>query len=304
MEMQDYVLGMDIGGTNIRAGLVDRRYHLTGYQLVSSTFLQESDSIERLADFIRLYLSQELPGEKPLAISAGFPSSLDKTRKKLLSTPNIHGLDNVDMVDRLEEALGIRVFINRDVNMLFQYDCVFHHLDTSGLLIGCYLGTGIGNVISINGEIITGKNGCAAEMGHIPLFGVKKICSCGNVGCSETMASGWRLKEIQEELFPETPIADIFTRYLDAPVIQGFIDVLAQVITTEINLLDPDYIILGGGLLIMDNFPMKLLEERIHFFARKPLPEGNLQIIYSDPGQENGVIGAGIHAYKELQKEL
>jgi len=171
------------------------------------------------------------------------------------------------------------------------------------VMIGCYVGTGFGNVIALGGEILVGKNGVAAELGHIPVRGLKLDCPCGNRGCVEMIASGKALKTLQETWYPEDSIADVFTLHaMEAPV-RAFINDLALPIATEINILDPDEIILGGGVLQMDGFPKETLENAIRLHTRKPYPAESLVFHYSGEKQENGVIGAGILALRKRLKE-
>ncbi len=296
---RDLVLGLDIGGTNIRVGLVDRALHVHGFVHVESNAIEGLEGPRHLGAFIAAYLNNHLGGDAPLAVAIGFPSALDKSRHKLLSTPNLSGFDNVNIVDILEEMIPTKVLVDRDVNLLFRYDCYAHHLPRQGFVVGCYMGTGTGNVIAYNGEILTGKNGVAAEMGHIPMHGGTGLCGCGNRGCAETMASGKRLFEIQAEFFPDTSIGDLFTQHGEEGILKDFIDDLTIPIATEINLLDPEYVILGGGLLQMADFPTPSFEERLMAHVRKPFPAQNLQIIYVSGTLESGVIGAALLAFEK-----
>ncbi|MPN47632.1 D-allose kinase [bioreactor metagenome] len=78
---------------------------------------------------------------------------------------------------------------------------------------------------------------------------------------------------------------------------------MAQTVAAEVNLLDPDCIILGGGLLQMQGFPHEQLQQGIHRFARKPWPEGSLDLRISRPEQQNGPLGAAIYARARLADE-
>lgn len=299
------ILGMDIGGTNIRAGLVDKDYRVWNFVIESSTAVFNSqNSIDRLIDFISGYCAKYAGGKMPRAISIGFPSTLDKNRKRLLSSPNIRGFDDVDIVKIIKETLKVPVFIDRDANMLILYDIYYHKIKDADVIIGCYIGTGIGNAVCINGELLTGKNGVAAELGHIPVLGRKEKCTCGNEACLEIYASGKYLEDLQKKRFSRTPIDKLFTRHKDSPHILEFIDYLSIPIAIEINIFDPDYIIIGGGIVQMEDFPMELFLHNIRRHSRKPYPEVNLQFIFSAENRENGVIGAGIHGYRILEKEI
>ena len=71
---------------------------------------------------------------------------------------------------------------------------------------------------------------------------------------------------------------------------------------TEVNILDPDCVILGGGLLQMAGFPKAFFEEKIKAYARKPYPAENLSLFYSRPDQDNGILGAGLYGWKCLSE--
>lgn len=303
MDDNRYILGIDIGGTNIRAGLVAEDYSLCSFLFESSEQIIDPDNATgKLILFIRRCL-RELAKDKIIeAISIGFPSTIDKSRKKVLSTPNIGGFNNINIVDELESDLNIRTYINRDVNMLMLYDMYQGSIPDEGITAGFYLGTGLGNAISIGGNLLIGKNGAAAELGHIPTRGHYDECGCGNKGCVETFASGKYLKRLCDEHFKNTAICDIFIEQKDSLIIKEFIRDLAIPVAIEINILDPDYIILGGGVIQMAEFPTEEFEKAIREFVRKPYPEENLNFLYSVPGQENGVIGAGIYAFKMLNR--
>ncbi|OUQ24605.1 allose kinase [Lachnoclostridium sp. An131] len=301
--MDKYVLGMDVGGTHTRLGLVALDCSLTDFEIVKTEELQKSeDTVGSFIRVIREYLQRHAAGKEISAVSAGFPSTLDRDRRTVLSTPNIRGFNNIAIVDRLEEEFGIPAFIETDVDMLLLYDMFEHQIPAEGITCGFYFGTGLGNAVVIDGRLLIGKTGAAAELGHIPVRGLHGACGCGNTSCIEMIASGYHLKDLCVEKFPGVEIGEVFAKCRDQEEIHGFIDDLALAAATEINILDPDHIVIGGGLVYMEGFPRHELEEDIYKYARKPYPARELQYIYSRQGQENGVIGAGILAYKRLEE--
>lgn len=301
MSEKNYVLGIDIGGTNIRTGLVDKDYNIYNFTIENSDqFMTENGAVEKLVKYVSNYIEQHKNFGNITAISIGFPSTIDITRKIVLSTPNIIGFNNVNIVDDFENTLGIKTYINRDVNMIMLFDMHNQKISNTGVAVGFYLGTGLGNAISINGNLLVGKNGSAAELGHIPTRNHDQPCGCGNIGCMETFASGKYLRTLCKEQLDNVHISEVFLKYSDHKVIEKYIEDLALPICAEINILDPDYIILGGGVIQMDGFPRKKLEDSIYKFARKPYPAETLELFYSNTGQESGVVGAGIYAFKML----
>lgn len=304
MSQMECVLGLDIGGTNMRFGLIDAEYQISDFEMKrTSLILDATNPIANIIDGLKDYCNVYLKNRKLKAISIGFPSTIDKTRKVVLSTPNIKGLQNIPVANHVSNSFNIPTFINKDVNFLLLYDMYSKKIENSGIVLGCYFGTGLGNAISIDGKLLIGKNGVASELGHIPVLNSDLKCGCGNIGCIEMYASGKHLEELVGQNFKDTFIKQVFTNHLSEPVIEQYMDILAIPIATEINILDPDYIIIGGGVLQMANFPKHKLVERILAHTRKPFPAENLNILYSDEAQENGVIGAGIYAYKRFESE-
>lgn len=288
-----YILGIDIGGTNFRIGLVSEKYEVEEFQIKPITELQKGDFIDNLVEQIKFYINSY---KKEIeAIGIGFPSIVSKDKKYVYSTPNIKNLNNINIADTLEKRLDIPIYINKDVNFLMLRDIKENNIKNDTVVIGLYIGTGFGNAIYINGQIIEGKHGVAGELGHIPVLRSKEVCSCGNTGCIEMHASGKALKNISKENFPETDIDNIFMEHGDTRIIQDFIDALAIPIATEINILDPDYIIIAGGVPIMKGFPIDRLKKAIYEKARKPYPAEDMNIIISNHDQKSGILGAAYY---------
>ncbi|MGC3955362.1 MAG: allose kinase [Propionicimonas sp.] len=297
----DVVIGVDIGGTNLRTGVVDRTGGLSHFSLTSSRKkLLGPKTASRLVDHVAK--SIERSGVAPRAIAVGFPSTVDNTRRVVLSTSNIPGLNNIRFADLLEEALGIPTFLNRDTNLLLLHDIAALGLADQRVIVGCYPGTGFGSALWIGGQLHVGKTGAEGELGHIPVRDCELVCGCGNVGCVETIASGIYLEHLAETHFPGTPLGELFVEHGESEQLRRFVDNLSLPIATAINILDPDAVIVGGGVTAMPGFPRDLLVERVRVRTRKPQPEASLNLVYSEPGQENGVIGAGIYGFSQLEE--
>lgn len=298
---EERVLGIDLGGTHMRLGLVDRQHTVSDFTMVKTqeVFAGE-DPINRLVEHVKQYCSVHLNGERPAAVAIGFPSTIDRARRVVMSTPNIPGLNHLPVVEIMEQALGVPVFINRDVNFLMLHDLTFFGLEATPIVLGFYVGTGFGNAVAVNGRLMLGKHGMAAELGHIPMYRVRERCGCGNEGCAETVASGLHLTHLHQQFFPDEPMDELFVRHPGDPVLQEFVDALSLPIATEISIFDPDCIILGGGIFQMKRFPMDYLAECIARHVRKPFPGLDFQILCSSAGQKSGIIGAGIYAFHRM----
>lgn len=303
---KDYVLGIDIGGTNIRMGLVDDASQLEHFQMFSCPELLRDDPLNNLAGAIRDYLARHQAQERVCAVSVGVPSVVNKNHSYVYSTPNVHGLDSLDLGIELEKRLGLPIFVDRDVNFILTYDIHTRNLDPDGnrTILGCYLGTGFGNSLYIDGKVHLGKHGSAGELGHIPLYGVEKRCPCGQQGCTESLISGRYLAELTQQAFPGCPINDVFVQHGDDERIVRFVRDIAIPVATEITLLDPDYVILGGGVLAMNGFPMDALLKEIQARSRHPLPAEDLHFIIAEGSQSSGVLGGALMVRQYLAQGI
>lgn len=299
---EGYVLGMDIGGTHVRMGLVDRTLEARHVVVLPSASLFGTANVPRtIAETIRRYCHEHLDG-RLLLVAAGFPSVIDRTRRRLYSSTNFPGLDGVDVVSLLEEALRIPVIIEHDAYYLLAFDIRDHGLENDGTMLGFYFGTGLGNGMYIGGAPYVGRNGTACEVGHMPVGLSEEPCSCGNRGCVEMYCCGKRFERLAAEHFPDTPIGMVFARHGGAQVLDEFVRHMALPIATEVNVLDPDAVFVGGGLVQMKSFPRARLEECVLRNTRKPYPAANLRILFSRGSPENGVIGAGIEGFRALSR--
>lgn len=296
------VLGIDIGGTNIRMGLVDESLNMTHFERSGCQELLHENAVENLIGAIRGYIDR-VDGSGIEAISVGIPGQVGRDKSFVYSVPQIHGLQGIDLGHILSEALHVPVYIAHDVEFLLTHDIHAMDLDPDHdrTIVAIYLGTGLGNALYINGRLHSGRHGVCGELGHVPLYGVEDMCTCGAVGCAETRTSGRRLAELTAEKFPDCPINEVFLRHGSHPDIVGFVKECAYPIATEVSILDPDYILLGGGVISMEGFPTALLEEEIRRRTRHPLPAEDLQFVYATTAQSNGVVGGAMVVFDWLR---
>lgn len=299
----EQVIGIDIGGTNFRLGCVAKDGQIRSFEKNSSAFMRKEGAVDILWSEIVKYMEKHCLKGKILAVSVGVPSAVSKDKSFVYSTPNLKGLENVDLGHLLEERLGLKVYVDRDVNYLLCHDIKRYNLDVhrDKTIVGMYLGTGFGNAVYINGRFHGGKNGVAGELGHIPFFHLKERCPCGNEGCAELRCSGAQLERIRRRYFPDTGISEIFTNHGKDPVIQEYVENLSYPISTEITILDPDYVVMGGGVMVMKDFPMEDLIRQVKNRTRHPYPSENLEFIVSEHTQISGVSGGGLSAFDAMR---
>ena len=123
----------------------------------------------------------------------------------------------------------------------------------------------------------------------------KEVCGCGNLGCMEELAGGKYLARICESEFNDTHISEMFLKHNNHPLIQEFIDRMACALATEINILNPNTIIIGGGIINMEGFPKDYYLEKLKQHTRKPHPCNNLNLIFTNDDEMAGVIGSCLY---------
>ena len=299
-----YALGIDIGGTNFRMGVVGGNGQIYSFTRTPSSVFQQGDARDILLREIKVYLKQSGFEGRIKAMGIGLPAVVSKDKKTVLSSPNLKAFDGVSFSLDFESELGFNVYADRDVNFLLHNDIAKLGLSGEKTVLGFYIGTGFGNAISFGGRLYGGCNGAAGELGHIPIMDSRDECTCGNIGCIETRCSGKALEIIAAEHFAATDIKKIFERHANSPVIRKFIADLAVPIATEINILDPDCCVIGGGVADMSCFPKGLLSDSVRELVRRPYPEQSLNIIFTKHDQQSGVFGAGDYALNEYLSQI
>lgn len=297
---QGVVLALDIGGTHTRLGLVDQKGELTRYLSLPSAMWNSGDALTNLGKLIQDYMKSACDTQ-PLAISLGFPAAVDKSRRGIVNAPTIPAFDNVKVADLLQEMLHIPVYLDRDVVMLYAHAARTLGMPEEGTTLCFFIGTGIGNLIVLDGKIHQGAHGIAGELGHIPLADKTAPCGCGQLGCAEQYAAGHALVALRDHHLPGEDLDTLFTHHMALPPVQAFIDTLAQVMATEMIILDPDRVLIGGGVAHMPGFPLEILRNKVT--ARLRDPKAPTQWFTAPDAQRAGVIGAGLRAFIKMDKE-
>ena len=250
--------GMDLGGTKIEGAIIDSSTRTIlyrqrvptgadkGYAFVLSQISGLLSSLEETSGFTAPCLGIATPGTTDPGTG-------------LLKNCNAVCLNGMPFRADLENLLGIRVEVANDANCFAlaetQYGAVRLHVPRADVVFGIILGTGVGGGIVCRGEIWPGAHGIAGEWGHNPLMEGGATCYCGRSGCNETVFSGPALERYYAKLSGQNrPMADI--SYLaeqkaDTAAIQTldyFLENLGKALASVINVLDPDAVVIGGGL--------------------------------------------------------
>ena len=284
------MIGVDVGGTFVRLGaLRGERVEALVKRPSAEIFSSPGGAAAGLAAAIAEYCG----GEAPDAVGVGIPGTLSRDGAQVLNVPNIPGLNGLPLRDMLSSALGAPVFVENDITMLATGDSRRMGLER-GVVFGCYIGTGLGGAVLIDGRLMRGRSGLC-EPGHISIFGLDKACGCGKSGCAEAYVAGRALEELREARHPAVPIGEIFCA-MSCSERERYVDILAHLLASAVQLLDPDAIIMGGGVCAMQGFPRRELLERLCELCMSPVPASTLNLLYPEPGDDAGVFGASVFA--------
>jgi glucokinase len=189
-----FVLGIDIGGTNLVVGSVAEDGSAL-YALGSEPTHAEagqSDVLDRLITLAKKAIEQtkrEVPGAKIVGVGVGAPGPLDTKSGIVLLTPNL-GWVNLPLRQIIHERLGLPAVLDNDANCAVLGEWWMGAARGTRTAIGITIGTGIGGGLIIDGKLFHGASDCAGEIGHITIDTEGRRCKCGNYGCLEAYASG------------------------------------------------------------------------------------------------------------------
>ncbi|MGC3995357.1 MAG: ROK family glucokinase [Propionicimonas sp.] len=186
--MTELTIGVDIGGTNILAGVVTPTGEIVATTRRATDPSDPTQIEEAVAEAVaELMASYEVAGVGVAA--AGFVSA---DRRKLLFAPNIAWRDH-PLADRLEALIGHPVVIENDANAAAWAEYRFGNGAGTTEMVMLTLGTGLGGAVISNGQLVRGAFGAAAELGHVKIVPDGHVCGCGQRGCWEAYASGTAL---------------------------------------------------------------------------------------------------------------
>lgn len=278
-----HALGIDLGGTELRVALVAE----TG-DIVSqcSTKTAANDGPAAVLDQMKSLIDETMRGRQHTTlegIGIGSPGPLDPFEGVVIYAPNLRHWRNVPLRAMISEMTGLRAEINNDGNAGALGE--FHFGAGQGYqdIVYVSIGTGIGGGIIINGQLLLGRRGLAAEMGHMSISENGPVCGCGSPGCWEALASGSVLARLAGGPISTTgasnqALLDREARYL------------AIGITNLLHLFSPDCVILGGGVSRLFDQLIGTLTETVA--QRAMLPFRDVPIVPAKLGKNAGLVGA------------
>jgi len=286
-------IGIDMGGTKIEAAALDDRGTLHGRRRVPTPKGDYSATVEAIAGLVA-GLEAEFGVRAPVGV--GIPGTLSPATG-LIKNANSTWLIGRPFDRDLGARLGRPVRLSNDANCFALSEAVDGAAAGASVVFGVILGTGVGGGLVVDGRVLVGRNAIAGEWGHNPLPWPRDeerpgpLCYCGKRGCLETFLSGPGLaRDHGGGIEPEEVVARADAG--DAAAVAAFEryeDRLARGVAHVVNIVDPDIIVLGGGLSNIERLGPGV-ERRLsaHVFSDRV----DTRVIRSKHGDSSGVRGA------------
>lgn len=308
-------LGVDVGGTNVRLCAVDAAPRLVGEVAKTGWRAPGEDPFASLVAAVERLCAEVTGGtvaalEVPVGV--GVAAQLDAGGRVVVNAPNI-GWRDEPLAARLEEALGLpegRVVLANDVNAILQGEIAFGAARGSSTTLAVFWGTGIGGAVALDGTVRTGAGGNMGEIGHAKVPGSTALCGCGETGCLEATAGGAALLRRIDAAIAAGDAAHlgaagaVHPGLVDAAAEEGdawalgFVRDLASTVGVALanacTLLNPDRLVLGGGVLEGCPGLRRRLEAEV-LAATLAVCRRDLELVDGTLGEAAGVLGAAAY---------
>jgi glucokinase len=296
-----HVIGVDLGGTKILAGLVDREGRITRETQVPTPTSSTGELIAGLEEVV-----DGLIGPGVGAVGFGIPGTIDQPRGRVEITVNLP-LVEFDFRDWMQRRFNLPVGIDNDANAAAYAEWAFGAGRGTQHMVMLTLGTGIGGGLILGGRPYRGSVGAAAELGHIVVQHDGPPCQgfCTGRGHLESLASGTAGGKAARALLGDAADAHDLVRAAqdgnpDAVAALAEIGhVLGSGIGSLVNIFNPEVVVIGGGFAAAGDLLLGPARERVHREALEPARD-LVRIVPAVLGPEAGLVGAGLVAFEAL----
>ncbi len=314
IESNNRFIGIDVGGTKILGVVVDPATGQIAARRKAPTPKADPTAV---GPAIAAVVEELIEAEgRPTAVGVGVPGLVDH-QGVLHYGPNVPGVLKLDIAGDLHRALGIPVVADNDAANAALAE---HRLGAARGTMHAVIvtqGTGIGGAIIVGGRLLRGANGFAGEPGHMLIDRSGHQCACGRFGCWESVSSGAGLANLSREVIAEGrgarilelaggDAAHIRGEHVSAALAEGDTDAeeilnrfatwVAQGLGSLINLLDPEIIVLGGGLTAINRHFLGDVRERVTAAVLGGEHRPEVPVVPAQLGEEAGAIGGAINA--------
>lgn len=306
--MNNYVIGIDLGGTKIHGALADDKGNVISSKIVPTEASEGSEAVlNRIIGVINDVLEN---GNKKIdqvkCIGIGSPGPLDSKNGIIIDSSNLP-FNNFNLVGPIKEKFNVPIYLDNDANVATIGEFMFGAGKGTKNMVYVTVSTGVGGGAIINGELFRGNTSNALEIGHTTILPEGPQCNCGNHGCLEALASGTAIgkraleavesgldtslskyeKVTSYEVFVEAKNGDDVSR----DILHRSLTYLGIGIANVVNTFDPEMIVIGGGVSKGGKIVFDKVKEVVKERALKSMVE-TCEIVPAGLGADAGVIGA------------
>ncbi|MBT3776704.1 MAG: ROK family protein [Pelagibacteraceae bacterium] len=293
-------IGLDLGGTKIEIVVIDDKYKILYRKRVPTQSEKGSDHVLDRIDYLYKKATQLFKNKKH-TIGIGTPGSISQ-KNGLLRNSTIYCQNGLPLLNLIENKLQHSVVIENDANCFALAEAKIGAGKSYRLVFGIILGTGCGGGFVLDNKLWSGFHGLAGEWGHstIDMDGPK--CFCGKRGCINTFISGTGLENILFNGIKKKKTAEYFLNQkkysmIEQEILDEFYNNFGKAIVNIINIIDPNVIVVGGGLSNNDDLYTKGIKRVIENSLNND--EGITPIKRNALGDSAGVLGAALLPFQE-----
>lgn len=318
--MKEYMIGIDLGGTNIKSAIFDTEFQ---------TVLERSDSTEaasgpshvlnKMINIIKEMLFElGIDQTAVRCMGMGIPGLLNPDKGLSIFSPNFPEWENIHVVNEMKSAFSFPIFIDNDVRVNLYGEWLFGAGTGHRNIVLITLGTGLGSGIVVEGTVLYGQTASAGEIGHMNMYRVGRPCRCGSSGCLGRYVSAIGMVRTfteQLELGKMSMIQDWVgdeNHQITAKMISEAYDLgdalaievmhetgrlLGFGLSNVINLLNPELVIIGGGMSAAGERLLNSVRDTINNHSLK-LSSQACKVVQATLGGKAGMVGAAAYANK------
>ena len=296
-----YRIGIDLGGTNTAAGLVDENGTIIDRESVKTDLPTNLDRIvQNITALCRMLMARNGLGKQDIRIvGVGVPCTANTATGWMEDADHL-GFSGGPLKEQLQVSLQLPVAIGNDADCAAWGEYKAGRYDSDSFVL-VTLGTGIGGGIILGGKLITGVNNAAGEIGHMTICMDGEKCGCGRRGCFEAYGSASALIRRAREATGEaiTEAKEVFDRAAAGEqayvwLLDEYTTCLAEGLTNLINIFGPGYVCLGGGVSHAGEQLLQPVREKTYELMFAKAAKRKPQIILAQLHNDAGILGAAL----------
>jgi len=308
--VKKFIIAIDVGGTNLKVALLGPGYNIRDRRILSTRrFIKKEKLIEAIASSVsNLVISHRLKKQDILGIGLGLPGPVDLKNGIVHFLPNLPGWKEVRLKDILQKKLKLPVFLDNDVNLMSLAEYKRGAARGSRNSVCLTLGTGVGGGIIIDGSIYRGRDNATGEIGHLPINEKGPRCNCRGIACLETYVGNNAILRDAKRLFGRNISLEELSRLAQKgnPKARSLWSKVALrlgvALVGVVNLLNPDCIVIGGGVANSGKALFDKLRQTVK--QRAMVIQGRrVKIVKAKLGGDAGIIGAAIMVKEGLRNK-